>query len=97
MIDNQRMQIGTLRALGFSAGKIQTHYVSYALWPSLVGSVLGAVIGHLTLPPLVWDLLIGQNEYPYRVEPPISPAAWLMVGVSVATSALICQMCIRDS
>lgn len=97
MIDNQRMQIGTLRALGFSAGKIQTHYVSYALWPSLVGSVLGAVIGHLTLPPLVWDLLIGQNEYPYRVEPPISPAAWLMVGVSVATSALICLWAYRQA
>lgn len=97
MIDNQRMQIGTLRALGFSAGKIQRHYVSYALWPSLVGSVLGAVIGHLTLPPLVWDLLIGQNEYPYRVEPPISLAAWFMVGVSVATSALICLWAYRQA
>ncbi len=95
MIDNQRTQIGTLRALGFSDGKIQRYYLSYALWPSLIGSVLGAVIGHLTLPPLVWDLLIGQNEYPYRLEPPISAAAWSMVGVSVVMSALICLWTFR--
>ncbi len=97
MIDNQRTQIGTLRALGFSDGKIQRYYLSYALWPSLVGSVLGAIIGHLTLPPLIWDLLIGQNEYPYRLEPPISAMAWLMVGVSIATSALICLWTFRKA
>lgn len=97
MIDNQRMQIGTLRALGFSGSKILRHYLSYAFWPSLIGSVLGAVIGHLTIPPLVWDLLIGQNEYPYRIEPPISLAAWCIVGLSVLMSLGICLLTYRKA
>ncbi|MDD3335005.1 MAG: FtsX-like permease family protein [Eubacteriales bacterium] len=90
MIDNQRMQIGTLRALGFSDGAIQRHYLSYAVFPSLLGSVLGAVLGHLSLPRLIWALLIGQSEYPYRILPPISAAAWAMAAVSVLTAMLIC-------
>lgn len=97
MIDNQRMQIGTLRALGFADARILRHYLSYALWPSLIGSVLGAIIGHLTLPPLVWDLLIGQNEYPYRLHPPISLPAWSMVGLSVAMSLGICLVTYRKA
>ena len=31
MIDNQRMQMGTLKALGFSAGQIRNHYLSLSL------------------------------------------------------------------
>ena len=90
MIDKQRMEIGTLRALGFPAGQIQRHYLAYAVWPALIGSVLGAFLGHETLPRLIWALLIGQNEYPYRIIPPISPATWTIVVLTVAMSALIC-------
>ena len=50
MIDNQRMQMGTLQALGFSAHQIKMHYLSYAIAPSAVGAVLGTLIGHSTLP-----------------------------------------------
>lgn len=61
MIDNQRLQIGTLKALGYSNRSIRDHYLSYAIWPSLVGSVLGVVVGHQTLPRVLWALLLGQN------------------------------------
>ena len=43
MIDNQRMQMGTLQALGFSAHQIKMHYLSYAIAPSAVGAVLGTL------------------------------------------------------
>lgn len=97
MIDNQRMQIGTLRALGFSAYSIKMHYLSYAIWPSLAGSVLGVLVGHWTLPSLIWSLLIGQNEYPYRLEPPISVPAWGMVALTVLMSVSICLLTYRKS
>lgn len=90
MIDNQRMQMGTLKALGFSARRIRGHYLSYAIVPSLAGGVLGTLIGHYTLPYLLWDALIGQNEMPYRLEPPISLPAWCMVGLTVIMSVAIC-------
>ena len=97
MIDNQRMQMGTLKALGFSARQIRGHYLSYAIVPSFVGALLGTVIGHTTLPYILWDALIGQNEMPYRLEPPISLPAYLMVALTVAMSTGICYAAYRQS
>lgn len=86
MIDNQRMQMGTLKALGFSARQIRNHYLSYALVPSALGALLGTLIGHYTLPYFLWDALIGQNEMPYQLSPPISVPAWCMTVLSVVLS-----------
>ena len=86
MIDNQRMQMGTLKALGFSARQIRNHYLSYALVPSALGALLGTLIEHYTLPYFLWDALIGQNEMPYQLSPPISVPAWCMTGLSVVLS-----------
>ncbi len=48
-VKKQRTQIGTLKALGFKNSKIIKHYVSYGFYISLIASVLGIVIGTLTL------------------------------------------------
>lgn len=90
MIDNQRLQLGTLKALGYPSGRIRNHYLSYAIWPSLVGSLVGVVAGHALLPNVIWALLLGQNEYPYKLYPAISPASWAMVALTVIMSVLIC-------
>lgn len=90
MIENQRMQIGTLKSLGYSQAQIRRHFLSFAAWPSLIGAVLGAIIGHLTLPLLIWNLMMSQYEYPYRMQPPISPVAWGLVAFTVVMSVVIC-------
>ena len=97
MIDNQRLQMGTLKAMGFSARQIRNHYLSYAVVPSLVGSTLGTLIGHCTLPPLLWDVFIAQNEMPYQLHPPISTPAWIMTGLSVIMSMGICLLSYRSA
>ncbi len=97
MIDNQRMQMGTLKALGFSAGQIRNHYLSYAILPSFLGALLGTVAGHTILPPMLWDALMSQSEMPYRLRPPISIPAWCMVGVTVVMSVIICYCTYRKS
>ena len=86
MIDNQRMQMGTLKALGFSSRQIRNHYLSYALVPSAIGAVLGTIIGHFTLPTLLWDTLLSQDEMPYKLTPPISKPAWIMTALCVMMS-----------
>ena len=47
LISNQRIQIGTLKALGFSSGKIALHYTGYGFSVSLIGSLLGLIAGRL--------------------------------------------------
>lgn len=55
LVNNQRTQIGTLKALGFSKAKIILHYVNYGFWISLIGSALGCIVGPLTLPNLFYQ------------------------------------------
>jgi len=90
MIDNQRLQIGTLKALGYPSRKIRNHYLSYAVLPSTIGSVLGVLIGHWFLPKIIWALLLGQNEYPYQIYPKISQLSWAMAALTVLMSIGIC-------
>ena len=45
VVKKQRLQIGTLKALGFKQRKIIMHYISYSFWISLVGALLGLVAG----------------------------------------------------
>lgn len=97
MIENQRLQIGTLKALGYSSGAVRRHYLAYAIWPSLLGSLAGIVIGHQTLPRLIWKLLLGQNEYPYRIYPRVSLASWGMAALTVVMSVGICAYTYQKS
>lgn len=97
MIDNQRLQMGTLKALGFSNRQIRNHYLSYAAAPSLVGALLGTLVGHYTLPYVLWDALMGQSELPYRLEPPVSLPAWGMVILTMLMSVAICYITYRKS
>lgn len=64
LINNQRIQIGTLKALGFSKAKITLHYVNYGFWVSLIGSVLGCIIGPLTIPYLFYDSMSSYYTLP---------------------------------
>ena len=90
MVDNQRLQLGTLKALGYPSSRIRSHYLSYAILPSLAGSVIGIFVGHHTLPRILWALLLGQNEFPYRIYPSISIASWGMALLTVLMSMGIC-------
>lgn len=44
---NEKVQIGTLKALGFRDRKILMHYTSYGLFIGLFGTGLGIVLGYL--------------------------------------------------
>ena len=45
VVKKQRLQIGTLKALGFKQRKIIMHYIGYSFWISLIAALLGLVAG----------------------------------------------------
>ncbi|ATD55032.1 FtsX-like permease family protein [Clostridium chauvoei] len=55
MVDEQRVNIGTLKALGYSKGLIASKYIIYALLASIIGSSLGLAIGLTIFPKIVFD------------------------------------------
>ena len=54
IVSGQRTQIGTLKAMGFQKNAVMRHYISYGLWPVVVGAALGCVTGPLSLPKLFY-------------------------------------------
>lgn len=97
MIENQRVQMGTLKALGYSDRKIRRHYLSYALWPSLIGAVLGVVTGQYSIPYIMWDMEAANFSFPWRMQPPISPLAWGSALLVVILSLMICYRTYNQS
>ncbi|MDR1563364.1 MAG: ABC transporter permease [Oscillospiraceae bacterium] len=55
MVEDQRTQIGTLKALGFNRRRIALKYVFYAAAASLFGSVFGIASGLVVFPSTVWQ------------------------------------------
>ncbi len=45
MVEQQRGQIGTLKAFGYTNGELVLHYLSYALWLGFCGGLLGGSLG----------------------------------------------------
>ncbi len=50
MVEENRMQIGTYKALGYGKGSISAKYFLYALYASLLGGALGVAVGSVLLP-----------------------------------------------
>lgn len=50
MVEEQRIQMGTLKALGYKNGAIIREYIMYALLATLIGSVAGCAIGSWMFP-----------------------------------------------
>ena len=53
MVEEQRVQIGCLKALGYSRAAISKKYLYYGLLPSLGGGVLGLAVGFTLFPRMI--------------------------------------------
>ena len=56
MVEEQRTQIGTLKALGYNQFQIMGKYILYASLASIIGGILGMCVGFETLPRIIWML-----------------------------------------
>ncbi|MCL2616401.1 MAG: FtsX-like permease family protein [Defluviitaleaceae bacterium] len=82
VIEQDRTQIGTLKALGYSNAKILAHYLFYGVATGAIGSAVGVVLGYL-MAGVYADLLLQFFDLPYLVESPMLAysATALAIGV----------------
>lgn len=71
MVDEQRNEMGTLKALGYSKLQIASKYIIYALIASILGSILGCSLGMYLFPTVIfnaWNTLynIGQIKFLFQ-------------------------------
>lgn len=88
IINNQRTQIGTLKALGYKDKKIMRHFICYGMIPSLAGALLGLIVGPLTLTPLFFEMQSGLYSLP-PLTVTLLPQAVFAAGGAVAACTLV--------
>lgn len=72
MVEEQRTQIGTLKALGYGNGAVMRHYMVYAVSGAVVGGTLGAFGGCLLFPSVImyaYSIMYTVNDFYYLFEP----------------------------
>lgn len=56
MVEEQRTQIGTLKALGYNKFQIASKYVIYSSLACIIGGILGMCVGFMLLPKIIWKM-----------------------------------------
>lgn len=98
MVEQQRTQIGTMNALGLKRHKIMLHYISFSFVVSVVGVVLGLLVGTLWGSPAVigmfanWYIVPGLHSV---FHPMYLIIAAGIVAVCVLASYISCRKLLR--
>ena len=73
MVEEERIQIGTLKALGYSNLDIIKKYFIYGGLASLAGSILGVILGHKLISPIIFSAyashyIFESGNIPYNLK-----------------------------
>ena len=85
MVEEQRVQIGSLKALGYSRAAISRKYLYYGLLPSLSGGIAGLAIGYTLFPKMIFT----AYQIMYQM-PDIELHAYADISVFSVLAAVAC-------
>ena len=87
MIEEQRTQIGTMKALGYSKGSIAFKYLIYAGGATVTGSICGLLVGFKVFPTVIW----GAYAIMYTLPPLLAPFNIKYALIS-SIAAIVCTL-----
>jgi len=64
MVEEQRQQIGTLKALGYTKLQISFKYILYASLATIIGGIIGMCIGFIIIPRIIWMMYSMMYQIP---------------------------------
>ena len=101
MIEEERLQIGTLKALGYRSGEIMVKYLLYALAAALLGTAVGLTVGFYAFPTVIW------SAYTIMYYVPVLYTSWqlnkalfaggTLTGLTVGVTALACRASLSEA
>lgn len=94
VVTKQRLQIGTLKALGFKKNKIILHYISYSFWISLIASLLGLVAGRFFIGSVFIGMEMSFFEIPNGV-PVIKNDSYIVAALVVLCVSFVTYLATR--
>lgn len=87
MVDEKRGEIGTLKALGYSNGEIAQKFIIYATLASVIGSVLGLLLGFNIFPTVIFNAYGSLYNLP-----PVIITYYLSYSIQSIVVALLCTL-----
>lgn len=101
MVEEQRTQIGTMKALGYGGRDIAAKYLIYGMAATVTGSVIGAVIGEKILPKIIIEAYkmmyvgLGTVQVPLEAQYTLM-ASGIAIGVVILATMSVCYKELRE-
>ena len=100
MVEEERLQIGTLKALGYTRGEIMRKYLWYALAAALSGTAVGLTAGFQVFPSIIWSAYATMYYMPSMATPWRALQALYAGGtltvLTVGVTALSCRASLAE-
>lgn len=100
MVEEERLQIGTMKALGYTRREIMQKYLWYAFAAAVSGTVVGLAIGFKAFPTIIWSAYtmmyyMPELATPWRLTQALFAGGTLTV-LTVGVTALACRASLSE-
>lgn len=100
MVEEERLQIGTMKALGYSRGAIMGKYLGYALLASVCGSIVGFLVGYQLFPTVIWNVYTMMYILPdfkcLLIWPYALGTSGAVIACILLATALVCRSTLKE-
>ena len=101
MVEEERTQIGTLKALGYGNGAIISKYLIYAGSTAVVGCLLGEAVGSAVFPMILWEaykiIIYVDPHIILKMDLPLCIVVFLMYsGAMLLVTWYCCRRTLRE-
>ncbi len=94
VIKKQKLQIGTMKALGIKNSKIVMHYVGYGFFVSLAAAIVGIILGKYFIGTFFLNMEMDYFEVPNGI-PVVKPLSYLVAFLVVMVVSFITYLTCR--
>ncbi len=101
MVEEERLQIGTLKALGYSGTAIMQKYLLYAFTAAAAGTAAGLAVGFKAFPSIIWSAYemmyyMPSIATPWRLSQALFAGGTLIL-LTVGITALACRTTLQEN
>lgn len=97
MVEEERMQIGTFKALGYGNARIISKYLVYCCLASIIGCIVGILFGFSLLPSVFWKAYATMYRLPALVLAFSPVFAGVVFAIALGGTALVTWAACRSS
>ena len=101
MVEEERLQIGTMKALGYGKSTIMSKYLIYSMSAACLGAAVGLALGFTVFPVVIWNAYammywMPAFHFPWRWNYAIL-AGGSLIGCALIATVAACRATLREN